>query len=163
MQIIRAKQLDLNDFREYGQFADLIHANTEKIGEPPIIFFRDMISVFSGTFVNGYSVVKTNYREMIIDEVEQHSSAVEVLLPLDGDVIIFVSPSTNKVFSEEKTEAFIVPKGTIIALKAGVWHKAPFPISNDEVNSLVVLPERTYANDSIVIKLEEPQKIKIIH
>ena len=158
---INVKRLECNEFKVYGQYADLFHADTEKIGEFPIEFYRDMLSVYSGATVNGYSIVRTGYREMIIDEVEQHCFATEVLMPLDGDVIVFVAPSTNQVFPAGKTEAFLVPRGTMLSLKPGVWHKAPFPASPGIVDSLVVLPERAYANDCIVVKLEDMERIKI--
>lgn len=31
------------------------------------------------------------------------------------------------------TEAFVVPKGTVVKLNTGVWHLAPMPVEEDVV------------------------------
>jgi ureidoglycolate lyase len=44
-----------------------------------------------------------------------------------------------------------VPKGTLVVLRRGVWHHAPFAAGKSAVNAIIVLPERTYKNDCIVV------------
>lgn len=161
MYTITAKHLDSNYFQRYGCFANMLQPTGNKIGEWPVEFYPDVQSLFFGASLTGFSTVITEKREMIVTEAERHTSTVEVLLPLDGDVIIFAAPPTENSFIREQAEAFIVPQGTLVALKAGVWHKAPFPVFKDRVSTLVILPERVYANDCTVIPLNE-QKFEII-
>ena len=56
-------------------------------------------------------------------------------------------------------KAFIISKGTLVVLKAGVWHHAPFTINDKDLNILVALPERTYANDVVVVELKKEEFI----
>ena len=79
---------------------------------------------------------------------------------LDGDVVIHVAPpSTAPV--PELTEAFYVPKGTIVRMNTGVWHMAPFPVKEDLVHLMVALPERIYFNDCYVVEYEPDQYVEI--
>ena len=99
---------------------------------------------------------------MIVDEAERHNAGTEVLIPLDDDVTVFVAPAGNDEFPAGKEEAFIVPKGTMVTFKPGVWHKAQFPINNDHVSVVCILPEREYARDCLVVKLNEDEKFEIV-
>jgi ureidoglycolate lyase len=54
-----------------------------------------------------------------------------------------------------------VPKGTMVVLRPGTWHHAPFTLTDEPVNTLIVLPERTYANDCELSELEETDWIRI--
>lgn len=161
MKKIPVRELTLEAFRKFGTFASLTHCDTVKMGNAPVEFYRDITGCNLGNICPSFSVVKTWKREAIIDEAEQHFYTAEVLMPLDGDVVIFVAPSTNKEVPYEEIEAFLVPKNTLVAVKAGVWHKAPFPVKEEVVHSLVILPERTYANDCLVVAFPEDKQIEI--
>jgi ureidoglycolate lyase len=56
---------------------------------------------------------------------------------------------------------FLVPKGTLVKIRQGVWHHAPFAFNCDFVNVLVVLPERSYANNCIVSIIPEAEQMEI--
>ena len=58
-------------------------------------------------------------------------------------------------------KAFLVPKHTLIKMNAGVWHLAPLPANADELSALIILPERTYMKDCIVVNLDEAQQFVI--
>jgi ureidoglycolate lyase len=62
----------------------------------------------------------------------------------------------------DQVEVFRVPKGTLITLRPGVWHCAPFAENADIVNILVVLPERTYANDIYFYMVPKADQIRIV-
>jgi ureidoglycolate lyase len=61
----------------------------------------------------------------------------------------------------DELRAFAVPRGTIITLLPGVWHHGPFSGNSFPVHILVCLPERTYANDCIVVELKTEQRVTI--
>jgi ureidoglycolate lyase len=98
--------------------------------------------------------------KIVVSVVEYHNTTGEVILPVDGDVVIHVAPASKQPVPE-KTEAFIVPKGTLVKLNTGVWHKAPTAINNDIVHLMIALPERTYVNDCTVIEYKEEDQIEI--
>ena len=83
-------------------------------------------------------------------------------MAIDGDMVIHVGPATPKdVIPLEEIEAFRIPKGTFVSLRPGVWHGGPFTTTDKPVSVLIVLPERTYANDCEGHKLDEKDYIEI--
>ena len=87
----------------------------------------------------------------------------EGMLPIDNDVIIHVAPATpcDGRVPEEKIVVFRIPKGTMVVIRPGVWHHAPFTVNDSPANVLIVLPQRTYANDCEVFHLEQNDRIRI--
>ena len=158
MRSIRAKKLTNENFREYGEFYDMLHPSGNHIGD----FYRDHVLYHtSGRMPVAFSVyVATKAEEMIVDSVEYHDYTGEISMPLDGDIVLHVAPASKEPVPE-LTEAFIVPKGTLVKLNPGVWHLAAMPIDQDKVNVLIVLPERTYKNDCVVVDYQPKEQIKI--
>jgi ureidoglycolate lyase len=157
MKTIKIQKLAHETFEKYGIFKDMLHPEGEKVGNGPIEFFRDMVQVRSMQVNSAsFSVCRVTKRELIVDVSEFHSFCSEGTLPLDGDIIIHVGPAApGDEVPEDKIEAFLVPKGTFISLNPGVWHHAAFAYGADAVNVVIVLPERTYANDCKVVELKE--------
>ena len=163
MKKVKAERLTLNNFRDYGNFISTLSPEGPKIGEEPIEFYRDMLQVRLGqSNTVSVSVCRVKKRELIISCVEYHSNTSEGFMPLDGDVIMHVLPATPiGELDVNNTKAFIVPRGTLVNINAGVWHYAPYPIQDDYVNVLVILPERTYANDCKVVILDKDELLFI--
>lgn len=162
MREIKAEKLSLQSYHPFGEFADLLEPEGEFIGSGEVLFYRDMVSVYTGSVMTAFSIVQTANREMIPVEAEQHKAGTEILLPLDDDIVIFVAPASDGYYPAGKEKAFIVPKGTMVTIKPGVWHKAPFPVNKEKANTLVILPEREYALDCIVEKIGEDQRFRVI-
>ena len=59
------------------------------------------------------------------------------------------------------TEAFLVPKGTMVCLKTGTWHLSAIPVNKELAHVLIVLPERIYNNDCIVVDYPQGEHIEI--
>ena len=162
MREIKAEKLSLQSYHPFGEFADLLEPEGEFIGSGEVLFYRDMVSVYTSSVMTAFSIVQTANREMIPVEAEQHKAGTEILLPLDDDIVIFVAPASDGYYPAGKEKAFIVPKGTMVTIKPGVWHKAPFPVNKEKANTLVILPEREYALDCIVEKIGEDQRFRVI-
>jgi ureidoglycolate lyase len=163
MRKIRVKELDRDSFDVYGSYQCMINPGTEKIGEEPIEFFRDMVQLNLGSVSSAsISVCRVQKRPFVINMVEYHDGSSEGILPLDGDIIIHVAPATppDKI-PLDRFEAFRVPAGTFVALRAGVWHHAPYALGSDAVNVLIVLPERAYALDCAALEIPEKEQIGI--
>jgi len=163
MRKIRVKELDRDSFDVYGSYQYRIPPRTEKIGEEPIEFFRDMVQLNLGSVPTAsISVCRVQKRPFLINMVEYHDGSSEGILPLDGDIIIHVAPATppDKI-PLGRFEAFRVPTGTFVSLRAGVWHHAPYALGSDVVNVLIVLPERAYALDCAALEIPEKEQIEI--
>ena len=159
MRKITAKKLTNENFREYGEFYDMIHPRGNHIGD----FYRDHVLFHScGRMPVGFSTyVATKADKMIVSQAEFHDYTPEISMPLDGDIVLHVAPASKEPVPK-LTEAFIVPKGTLVKLNPGVWHLAAMPIKDKKVNVMIVLPERTYKNDCIVVDYDPKDYIEII-
>lgn len=160
MKKIKIKKLSHEEFSIFGRYADLMHPNTPYIGEAPIRFFRDMLPLGTPE-VLAMSVTEIAPMPLTVDVMEFHSKTGEGFLTLDGDTYICVAPATPEAeIAAEEMTAFFVPKGTAVYLHPGVWHYAPYPAGNETLHSLVLLPERTYANDCIKYQMKEAAELE---
>ncbi|NLL76806.1 MAG: DUF4867 family protein [Clostridiales bacterium] len=159
MRTIKAKQLTKEGFEPYGSYFDMLRPTGNNLGA----FFHDhVLFPVSGDMPVGFSsLVSEKADPMIIKSSEYHNLTSEGMIPLDGDMILYVAPPSNKPVPE-LTEAFIVPKGTFVSIRTGVWHLAPFPVSENKIHIMIVLPERTYFNDCTVVDYKEEDYIQII-
>jgi ureidoglycolate lyase len=163
MRKVKPKELSLESFLKYGRFAKLINPDGPSVGPKIHEFFRDqLVFSYASPFPVGISVSRVRDRPKIVTVTEIHRDTGEVLLPLTGDVYCHVgmcSGHDDPDFS--KFEVFRVPKGTAIMLNNGVWHHAAYSCTGEDVDVLVLLPERTYANDCIVIQIPLESQIEI--
>lgn len=163
MRRIMIRQLTLESFERYGSFASLIKPRGDKIGNPPIEFFQDMVQQSLGKATSvSYSTCVVGKRPLVVDCTEVHDNCHESFVCLDGDCVIHVAPACPKeVVPYEHFEAFLIPRGTLVNIKAGVWHHAPFAYNCNVAHLLFALPERTYAVDCTVISIPEEYQIII--
>lgn len=164
MKNICVEELSIEAFLTFGFFALLTAPDSEHLGASPVCFFRDMLQMnISGGSAPSFSVCRVEKRPFEISTYEYHSLTGEGILPLDNDVLIHVVPTTRSAnhLPVEKLRVFRVPKGTMVVLRPGVWHHAPFTLDDEPAHVLIVLPERTYANDCVVKKVEDCDKVLI--
>lgn len=157
---VKIKELSAEAFKPYGSFANMLKPTGRKMGG----FHPDMaIMTLGQSNEPAFSVTQVQKKENIIDAMECHNRTGEGILPLDGDVLVHVAPAsrTDKV-PLDQVEVFRVPRGTLLTLRPGVWHCAPFAENTDVANVLVVLPERTYANDIYFYMIPKEEQIRIV-
>ena len=157
MKTIKARALTKETFAEYGDFYNLVKPEGHNLGT----FYHDhVLYPVSGAAPVGFSALAAEKCEMKVTKAEYHNTTAEILLPLDGDIVLHVAPP-SKTPVPELTEAFYVPKGTIVRMNTGVWHLAPFPVNEETVHLMVALPERIYFNDCTVVEYEPEQYVTI--
>ena len=49
----------------------------------------------------------------------------------------------------------------MVCLNLGVWHLSAMPLHQETAHVLIVLPERIYKNDCIVVDYSEEQQVRI--
>lgn len=165
MKTLSVEKLSVEAFYPFGFYADLINSKTEKLGEPPVEFFRDMVQQDMGNASKvSFSGLRIDTREPIVDATECHSFTSEGILPIDNDIFMHVGPASPKgdEVPLERFRVFYVPKGTMVVLRPGVWHHGPFTANERAAHILITLPERTYANDCTVVQLDKSNHIKIV-
>ncbi len=163
MHTLKIENLSVEAFLPFGFYAQHLNPGADKLGAPPVEFFRDMVQQDLGQATRvPFSTCRVESRAPIIDVSEYHSHTGEAILPLDRDVLIHVGPATpGKDIPLDKLRVFRVPCGTMVVLRPGVWHHAPFTVDGEPANVLIVLPERTYANDCVVVELPEADQLAI--
>ena len=165
MKQIKVQELTLEAFEKYGSFADFVHPTGEIIGTPgsTVEFYRDKLFIPTTGDATGLSVTKSMRRPLTIVKAEYHDNCCEAFMPLNGDVYIHVAPATSHdTVPYDKFEVFRVPQGTMIVLRPGVWHHAPYAIDTEYVSNLCVLPERTYAKDCVAVDIPEDMQMEIV-
>jgi len=114
--------------------------------------------------IASFSTCRVEKRDLVIDATEFHGATGEGILPLDNDILIHVGPATPADVGPplDKIHVFRVPKGTMVVLRPGVWHHAPFTPNDAPANVLIVLPERSYANDYEVVNLGGTDRLRVV-
>ena len=167
MRTVNVEELSVEKFLPFGYYAACLDPTHEKfvLGNGGVIeFFPDMVQQdLGGVSIASFSSLRVAPRELLIDITEYHTKAAEMVLPLDGDVLMHVGPPTvpGRGVPLDKIRVFRVPRGTLVVLRPGVWHHAPFTVNNDPINMLIVLPERIYATDCEVMELPVADHIRI--
>ena len=162
MKTLKLKPLTMENFAVYGRFHSMTGPTGAALGVgSPIRFYRDLVPL--GTAQNlAASVTEVDPIPLVVDVMEYHTNNWEGFMGLDCDSYVVVAPATGDgTFKTEDLEAFFVPKGTFIYLHPGVWHYAPFPAENMVLHSLVLLPERTYANDCEKVFLAPEEQVAL--
>ena len=165
MRTVQPTELSVEAFLPYGTYARHIDPDKAVIGAPPVEFFRDMVQLnLGGHSIASLSTCRVEQRDPVIAVSEYHSSVGEVILPLDNDILIHVAEATppGAGVPVDEIKVFRVPCGTAVSLRPGIWHHAPFTVNGAPANVLIVLPERTYANDCIVVVHEPEDRIQIV-
>ena len=162
MNTIKAIPISNEAFAPFGQFYQMDAPQGYALCGELHRFFPDRLVADSLHRV-GYSPILVKKPEkMVITQQENHTTTWEMLLPLDDDMIIHVSPASAGTPATEYAQAFIVPKNTLVKLNAAVWHLAPLPVSKEQLTAIVILPECTYANDCTVVDLKPEQQFEIV-
>lgn len=162
MYTVSCQKLTAEAFKKYGSYANMLEPDGEKLAPGVIEFYRDLLPLPVKDNVVA-SVTKIDNRPYVVEKWEYHTTTGEAFMPIDGDVIAcFVPAGRGQKPEPQKTEAFLIPRGTMVTIRAGVWHQAPYACEGKQVHNLVFLPERTYANDCFVVLADEQEKIEII-
>lgn len=161
MREIHPQALEREAFRPYGDFMDLLRVPQIERREGDNIFAPDLLKLhLDGRMPASVCVARVSECERVISALEYHQFTCEGILPLDGDIDIFVGPSSFRV-DPETVVAFRVPKGTFVRLNPGVLHGRQFVVDSPEVNVLILLPERTFGNDCTFFPLKGEEQIRI--
>ncbi|MGX8700439.1 ureidoglycolate lyase [Caproiciproducens sp.] len=163
MRKIKVQELSVAAFAPFGSYVSVTDPKTNNLGEGPCTFYRDPVSMHvSPSMELTFSILKVQKPEKIIVKAsEYHNFTAEAWMPVNDDAILYVAPASNLKPVPEETVAFYVPQGTLVKMNTGVWHYAPVPVHKEFVNHLIVLPERTYANDCHEVQYDEADWIEI--
>lgn len=162
MKAIKAEPISAENFAPYGFLANISDpGEAYGLGSGPAVFHRDMVLAPNASGAPAaFGSLKVKKRPMVIEDVEYHSFAAEVMMPMGDDVVLYAGPANDGTVEPDRIRAFLVPAGTLVIFRAGAWHGAPYPVNRD-CTVLICLPERTYRNDTDKRILDPGERIAI--
>ena len=162
MRTINAVPITVEKFRPYGSFTNILNPKGNCFpGDSTFYPDQVMLSVSGQHNIAFSALASKKLDRFIVTKAEYHNFTGEGIFFIDDDAVFHVAPPSNHVIVPQKTEAFIVPKGTLVQLNTGVWHLSPVPVHNDLLHIIIILPERVYANDCVVCDYPESEYIEI--
>lgn len=159
---IKTEELTHEGFSPFGTFYSMTEPQGHSLNGEIHRFFPDRISESYGTRVGFSPILVKKPAKMIVKQVEYHTTTPEMILPLNDDMIIHAAPASAGVPVTNLTKAFLVPKGVMVKINTAIWHLAPLPANEDELQAMIILPECTYANDCTVVSLAEEEQFQIV-
>ena len=158
---LEIEPLSREGFRVYGEYQNLYDIEPYRKTPPGDSgFYPDIMTLNLGRdTLPALCVSKIRKRPMKIETMEYHRRTAEFLLPLDADCVIFVGQAC-KSFDPSALRCFRVPKGTAVRLNPGVIHGTQFVLGQEWARVLILLPEHTYDNDVVKMKLDTPISIR---
>ncbi len=162
MITIKAVPITHENFAPFGQFYTMTDPKGYALCGEIHKFFPDRLTA-SATHNIGFSPIFVKKpSKMIVTEIEYHTTTWEMIMPLNDAMILHVAPASAGKPVTDLTQAFVVPKNTLVKINAAIWHLAPLPKNEDELHAMIILPECTYANDCTVVSLSEEEKFEIV-
>ena len=162
MRTVKVEALTHEAFAPFGQFYTMDAPQGYALCGEIHQFFPDRMVADCQHRV-GYSPILVKKPEkMIITQQEYHTTTWEMILPMNDDMIVHVAPASAGAPVGHLSQAFLVPKHTLLKLNAAIWHLAPLPANEEQLAAVIILPECTYANDCTVVDLPEDQIFEIV-
>ena len=162
MKQIKVEPINRDAFAPFGEFYNMASPEGHPLCGAIHKFYPDRLTTTcQGRLAFSPITVKKPER-MIITQQEYHTTTEELILPLDDDMIIHVAPASGGAVVTDLAKAFLVPKNTLVKIKAAIWHLAPLPATKEQLTAMIILPECTYANDCPVVDLSADEQFEII-
>ena len=104
MKTIQAVPVTHEAFRPYGYIANIADPSGEyAMSETLPAFHRDMVlAPMADHAPIAFGSLKVNKRPMVVADVEYHTNACEVMMPMDDDMVMYAGPASNDVVELDK-------------------------------------------------------------
>ena len=162
MFTIKAELINNENFAPFGRFYDMANPQGYALHGELHRFFPDRLNASAWKNLAFSPILVNKPEKYIITQQEYHTTTWEIIMPLNDDMIIHCAPASAGAIVNENAKAFIVPKNTLVMINAAIWHLAPLPVNQEQLNAMIVLPECTYTNDCTVVDLPTDQQFEII-
>jgi ureidoglycolate lyase len=164
VRAIKVVPLTVENFRPYGSFINALDPSGNCFADEESSFYPDPVTLpVSGIYQIAFPPLTVKkQKKFIIPMPEYHDHTGERIYFLDDDAVMHAAPPSKLEIVPKKTEAFIVPKGTVVKLNTGIRHPSPQPPHVDILHLLIMMPERVYANDCTVCHFPESEYIGLV-
>jgi ureidoglycolate hydrolase len=153
-----AEELTTEGFRTFGRLIGR-PARSEDASGPGWMWWAETVLLDHDDRPFGVGYLDLVPGPATFDWAERHMRTVEVILPLDGDCLIYVGPNEyprepGRIPSMERFRAFRIRAGQGVAMEPGVWHGAPFAIDRP-ISAVVLILQRTGSDDTTLVRFPE--------
>lgn len=159
---VKVQPLTCEAFAPFGQFCNMAEPTGYALTGALHRFFPDRLTGHANCNLAFSPIVVKRPEKYVITQQEYHTTTWEMILPLNGDMILHCAPASAGVPVNRLAKAFLVPKNTLVRINTAIWHLCPLPADTEELNAMIVLPECIYANDCTVVDLPEDQQFEIV-
>lgn len=161
MKTIKAEPLTHEAYAPFGTFYQMMAPEGYSLNGDLHRFFPDRMTESYVSRAAFSPILVKKPEVMTVTQAEYHTRTPEMILPLNDDMIIHVAPASAGTPVPELTRAFVVPRGTLVKINTAIWHLAPLPVHEEELQAMIILPECTYANDCTVVDYPEEDWFEI--
>lgn len=161
MKTIKVENLTKEAFAPFGEYYKMDAPDGHALCGAIHRFYPDRVTAYQSGNVGFSAITVKKPEQMLITQIEYHTTTSEMIMPLNDDMILHVAQPSAGTPITDQTKAFLVPKHTLIKMNACVWHLAPLPANADELSALIILPECTYMNDCKVVDLTPEQQFVV--
>lgn len=143
---------------------DLLQEMARRVRLPQTAPTRSSVNanVWEGFFRFATPVTSTflqvKQRSFQLQRMERHINTEEVVIALDGPVIVPMAPPGELHQVRDQMIACYLPQGEGLILAPGAWHLAPFPLQETS-SVLVIFNMDTPANDMEFQDLTPPARM----
>jgi ureidoglycolate lyase len=141
---IKSKHIDENNFKSYGKIVKDPARIAPTSQASDYKFWSDIANYnIEGNTEIGICVVYKQAKNKI-SAIERHLQTPEILIPIDGPVVL---PVLNDEKHDDEVEAFLVSPGEAVVINKGVWHGACIPIGKNQSSYFVIFRKGTSHED----------------
>ena len=153
---IRAKKLTVEAFDTFGVIVET-PKREPTFQEDKFTYWKQVLQLQMGEVEVG--ILKVRTYDLLLNKMERHAETAEMLIPVDGSIIVPVAPPSDTRPNAALAEAFVVEKGQAVVLGSNCWHWIPCPVDKPEVTIMVIFKNNTSETDLIIEELTENCKV----
>ena len=156
---IKPQELTRESFADYGELLS-IGKGAPLCANEEITYWGKISRLTMGADISTGLMI-TNRRAAVLTQMERHNETPEVLVAIEGYSVICFAAPTLPGQDISKIAAFHVSPGDAIALSAGTWHWAAYPLQTDFAKFIVMFADNTESSDLEVRELSEEITVEI--
>ena len=132
MRVIQPRKLGVESFKPYG-WALMKPDRPIDIESPALRYWHDMVDLSNLGRLGTMGFMQMKRVPIACTTLQVMPNSIEMYLSLDGKPsVFFVAPGLGTAAAapdEARIEAFILEGGASVVVQKGIWHVAPFPLT----------------------------------
>lgn len=147
---VQVAELTQHAYAPFGQFVSAPH-HEPTIEADIVRYWADLAGFEIGGPID-VGWVTMRQRPLVLTELERHFHTVEVVIPLDGVMLLPVAIGRPPLAQEtpprpEDIRGFYLRPGQMVTYAPGTWHFGGFPLTTSEASFLVLTRRGTADSD----------------